>query len=107
MMDYLGSVIQSKEQIYKDIGSRFPEHRQGYIESTLDHLYETNFINEEVSVSGWHVFVGPEVVRTIDEMIQRDLEKSKLRLLIAKCLLQRDDISLDVIETITVSVDTF
>ena len=100
-MDYLGSVIQTKEQIYKDIGSRYPEHGQGYIDPMLDHLYETNFINEEVSVSGWHVFVGPEVVRRIDEQIHADTEKAKVRLLMAKCLLKRDDISSDIIETIS------
>jgi len=100
MMDYYGSVIQSKEQIYKEIGSRFPEHRKGYIESKVDHLYETNFINEEVSVSGWAVFVCPEVVRKIGEMIQSDLDNAKLRLLIATCLVPRNDVPLDVIEKV-------
>jgi len=101
MMDYYGSIIQSKEQIYKDIISRYPKYTGDYISSKIDHLYETEFISEEVSVSGWMVFVGPEIVREINMMIETDLQKSKLRLLQAKCLVTRKDISLDIIEEIS------
>lgn len=101
MMDYLGDITQTKEQIYKEIGSRYSTHRQGYIEDKLDHLYETGFINEEVSMAGWAVFVCQEVVREIDALIQTDLDSAKARLLVAKCLVPRNDIPLDVIEDIT------
>jgi len=101
MMDYYGSIIKTKDQIYRDIYSRYPNYKNEYIESKLDILYDTKFINNEVSVSGWMVFVGPEVVKSIDKMIQLDLEKSKLRLLLAICLLPREDISLDIIESVS------
>lgn len=103
-MDYCGSIIQTKDQIYRDICSRYSEHKNEYIESKLDMLYATKFINNEVSVSGWMVFVGPEVVKKIDKMIQLDLEKSKVRLLLAKCLVPRDDISFDIIESMSKDV---
>ena len=101
MMDYYGSIIQSKEQIYKDIISRYPKYTKEYISSKIDHLYETEFISEEVSVSGWMVFVGPEIVKEINKIIEIDLQKSKLRLLIAQCLVTRKDINLDIIEEIS------
>ena len=101
MMDYYGSIIQSKEQIYKDIISRYPKYTKEYISSKIDYLYETDFISEEVSVSGWMVFVGAEIVREINTMIETDLQKSEQRLLIAKCLVPRKDINVDIIEEIS------
>ena len=100
-MDYYGSIIQSKEQIYKDIISRYPNYTKDYISSKIDHLYETEFISEEVSVSGWMVFVGPEIVKEINKMIETDLQKSELRLLLTKCLVPRKDINIDIIEEIS------
>ena len=35
MMDYYGSIIQSKEQIYKDIISRYPKYTKEYISSKI------------------------------------------------------------------------
>jgi len=100
-MDYMGSVIQTKEQIYKDIRSRYSVHSQEYIDAMLDQLYESGFINEEVSVSGWLVFVAQEVVHKLDEFIQRDTERAKARLLLGKCLVPKNDISQDLIEEIS------
>ena len=105
MMDYYGSIIQSKEQIYKDIISRYPTHSKEYISSKLDYLYETEFINEEVSVSGWMVFVGPEIIKEINIMLETDLQKSKLRLLLAQSLVPRKDINLDIIEEMSKKIE--
>lgn len=104
MMDYYGSIIQTKEQIYRDISSRFPKHKKEYIQSKLDILYDIEFINDEISVSGWMVFVGEEVVNKINEMIQCDLIDSHTRLLLAKCLVNRDDINSDIIGIISTKV---
>ena len=101
MMDYYGSIIQSKEQIYKDIISRYPTYRSEYISSIIDSLYENGFINEEVSVSGWMVFVGPEIVKEINKKIDNDSQKADNRLLLARCTIPRNDISLDIIEEIS------
>ena len=101
MMDYYGSIIQSKEQIYKDIISRYPKYTKEYISSKIDHLYETEFISEEVSVSGWMVFVGPEVVSEVTTMIQQDIIKANRRLLLAKCLVPREDCNYDLLESIS------
>jgi hypothetical protein len=101
MMDYYGSIIQSKEQIYKDIISRYPTYTKDYISSKIDYLYETEFISEEVSVSGWMVFVGSEIIKEIYKMIDIDLQKSKQRLLLAQWLVPQEDISLDIIEEIS------
>lgn len=97
-MDYYGSIIQTKDQIYKEIRSRYSEHNADYIDSKLDRLYETNFISEEVSVSGWSVFVGPEVVRQLDELLEEDLKHARQRLNVARCLLPAIDTPSDTVE---------
>ena len=78
------------------------------IRSKIDYLYETEYI-KDTSVSGWLVFVGPSVVEQINGLIEIDVETSEKRLLLAKCLTIRDDISLDVIEKISndISLDKF
>ena len=101
MMDYYGSITQSKENVYKEILSRYPTHNETYIGSILDHLYETDYISEEMSVSGWQIFTGPEVCKKINEQIQTDLNRSEKRLLVARCLNPRDDCCSDIIESIS------
>ena len=100
MLDYYSSFIKPKDEIYRETISRYPIYPEPYIRSKLDYLYETGFISI-VSVSGWMVFVGPSVVEQLDILLAHDVETSKLRLLLAKCLVKRDDISLDVIEKIS------
>ena len=101
MMDYYGSITQSKENVYKEMLSRYPSYRETYISSILDHLYDTEYISEEMSVSGWQVFIGPEVCQKINEQIQYDLDISEKRLLLARCLDPRDDCCPDIIESIS------
>jgi hypothetical protein len=100
MLDYYSSFIKPEDEIYRETISRFPTYPEPYIRSKLDYLYETGFISV-VSVSGWMVFVGPSIIEQIDILLAEDIETSKKRLLLAKCLVNRDDISLDVIEKIS------
>ena len=100
MLDYYSSFIKTKDEIYRETLSRFPTYPEPYIRSKLDYLYETGFISV-VSVSGWMVFVGPSIVEQIDILLAKDVETSKKRLLVATCLVKRDDISLDIIESIS------
>lgn len=100
-MDYYGSFIQSKTDIYSSIIGRYSNYSKEYISSKLDILYETGYINSEVSVSGWMVFVGPEVVKQIDRLIDSDLKLEQIKLLVAKCLVPREDINNDIIELIS------
>ena len=108
MLDYYSSFIKPKDEIYRETISRFPTYSEYYIRSKIDYLYETEYI-KDTSVSGWLVFVGPSVVEQINGLIEIDVETSKKRLLLAKCLTIRDDISLDVIEKISndISLDKF
>ena len=95
MMDYYGSIIQSKEQIYKQIISRYPNYNIDYITQKIDSLYESKYLSEEISVSGWNVFIGPEVVKIINTEIKKDLELSKQR--IKAVYLLKDKLSPDII----------
>tara|TARA_Y100000389_G_scaffold182095_1_gene198405 strand:+ start:4282 stop:4593 length:312 start_codon:yes stop_codon:yes gene_type:complete len=99
MLDYYSSFLKPKYEIYRETISRFPTYSESYIRSKIDYLYETEYIND-TSVSGWMVFVGPSVVEQINILIKGDLDRSNKRLLLAKCLVKRDDISLDIIESI-------
>ena len=105
MMDYYGSVLQSKDQIYNDIRIHYSEHHADYIDSKLDILYEHNFINEEVSVSGWMVFVAQEVIRKIGTMLVEDLQCAKQRLRLTTCLIQNDALPLDIVEHIALFIN--
>ena len=103
MLDYYSSFIKPKDEIYRETISRYPTYPEPYIRSKLDYLYETEYI-KDTSVSGWLVFVGPSVVEQINGLIEIDVETSKKRLLLAKCLTIRDDISLDIVENISKSL---
>ena len=105
MLDYYSSFLKPKDEIYRETLSRFPTYSESYIRSKLDYLYETEYI-KDTSVSGWMVFVGPSVVEKIHILISEDVETSKKRLLLATCLTKRDDISLDIIETISTKVQS-
>ena len=103
MLDYYSSFIKPKDEIYRETISRFPTYPEPYIRSKIDYLYETGYI-KDTSVSGWMVFVGPSVVEQINGLIEIDVETSKKRLLLAKCLTIRDDISLDITENISTQI---
>jgi len=101
MLDYYGSILQQKKEIYSEIISRFSDYNESYITSKLDTLYDSNFINDEVSKSGWMVFVGPEVVKKINESIHKDLQVSRRKLLVAQCLHNNEQCNYDMMELIS------
>ena len=101
MLDYYGSILQQKKEIYSEIISRFSDYNDSYITSKLDSLYDSNFINNEVSKSGWMVFVGPEVVKKINESIHNDLQASRRKLLLAQCLHNNEQCNHDMMELIS------
>ena len=101
MLDYYGSILQQKKEIYSEIISRFSDYNESYITSKLDTLYDSNFINDEVSKSGWMVFVGPEVVKKINESIHTDLQVSQRKLLLTRCLHNNKDCNHDMMELIS------
>ena len=103
MLDYYSSFIKPKDEIYRETISRFPTYPESYIRSKIDYLYKTEYI-KDTSVSGWLVFVGPSVVENINMLLAKDVETSKKRLLLAKCITIRDDISLDIVENISKSL---
>jgi hypothetical protein len=101
MLDYFGSIFKQKQEIYCEIISRFSDYNSDYITSKLDELYDSNYINEEISVSGWNCFVGKDVCSQINKSIQRDIHTCQLRLLMTKCLHQRTDCNQDIMGLIS------
>ena len=101
MLDYYGSILQQKKEIYSEIISRFSDYNESYITSKLDMLYDSKFITNEVSKSGWMVFVGPEVVKKINESIHKDLQVSRRKLLLTRCLHNNKYCNHDMMELIS------
>jgi hypothetical protein len=102
MMDYYGSFIKPKEEIYKETISVFtPLHGKEYITPILDSVYERKIIDEAVSVSGWLVFVSEIVFKEVQNKIHTDTERAKKRLLLAKCLEPVDELCPDIQERIS------
>ena len=101
MLDYFGSILKQKHEIYNEMKSRFSSYNPDYITSKLNELYDSNYINEEISVSGWHCFVGEDVCSQINKSIQRDIQTCQQRLLMTKCLHQRTDCNQDILELIS------
>ena len=99
MMDYYGSFIKSKEQIYKEIVSYYAGYSSEYITKKIDLLYESKHLNEEISVSGWMVFISEEVIKIINNEIMIDTEKAKQR--INNMYLLKDKLSTDIIYNIS------
>jgi hypothetical protein len=103
MLDYYSSFLKPKDEIYKDILSRYPTYSDPYIRSKLDYLYETEYI-KDTSITGWHMFVGAYVIEQIDILLAKDVDTSNKRLLLAKGLVNRGDISLDIIMSISSNI---
>ena len=101
MLDYYGSILQQKKEIYSEIISRFSDYNESYITSKLDMLYDSKFLTNEVSKSGWMVFVGPEVVKKINESIHEDFQISRRKLLLAQWLHKNKDCNYDMMELIS------
>jgi hypothetical protein len=95
------SNILSRNLLYSDIFNRFHNHSKEYISIKIDHLYNTNYINDEIYISSWCIFIRNEVIHKVNDMINNDLCKAKLRLLIMKCLHNRDDCNIDIIKEIS------
>ena len=80
MLDYYGSFIKNKKEIYDELLSLYPDYNKQYITLKIDYLYDIEYINKEVSVSGWLIFVRSAVRNLIDSEITKDTAKAKLHL---------------------------
>ena len=104
MLDYYSSMMMPTDKIYRYMFSRFPNNNESYIRSILDHMYDINYIPNDISVTGWNIFVQDEIESKVKERIQFDLGKAKKKLLLARCLSTRDDCCYDIMESISKNI---
>tara|TARA_B110001454_G_C12706768_1_gene428940 strand:+ start:1307 stop:1630 length:324 start_codon:yes stop_codon:yes gene_type:complete len=86
MLDYYGSFVKDKPAIYTEIISRFPDYKSVYIKKLLNEMYASKYLNDEISVSGWMVFVQQDVVTKIKKQIEEDTKIAEYKLLIVRLL---------------------
>lgn len=78
MLDYYGSIVKQREEIYNEIVSYFAKEEESVIRGFMDDLYESSTIPKEVSVSGWYVFIKKKIVDSINESLKGKKEVSSL-----------------------------
>ena len=101
MLDYYGSILKQKTEIYSEILSYFYDYNQSYIKLKLDALYDCNYINDEVSISGWMIFIRPEIIKKINESICKDLQSSRYKLLLTRIMHNNKHCNHDIMELIS------
>ena len=84
MLDYYGSIMKEKSSIYSEITDRFSDYKSSYIKGILDDMYSSKYLNDEISISGWMIFIQKDVVLKIKERIKEDTKRAEYRLLVAK-----------------------
>jgi len=93
--------IKPREDIYKETISYFTLYDESYIRSILDSMYGKRSIYNDVSVSGWIIFVGEILIGEVLQTIHMDTVRAKNRLLLAKCFTHHNDLCSDIQETIS------
>ena len=83
MLDYLGSVVLSKEEIDSKIINKYRDScNEEYIQKVINDLREEKVIMEEYSISGWNMFhripIFDIITKTID--FQKQLNEFKLKM---------------------------
>ena len=100
MLDYYGSIMKDQSSIYSEITDRFSEYKSSYIKGILDEMYSSKYLNDEISISGWMVFIQKDVVSKIKERIEKDTKKAEYRLLVAKLFDRNEYYDDDVVRVI-------
>tara|TARA_B100000131_G_scaffold292839_1_gene307647 strand:- start:347 stop:664 length:318 start_codon:yes stop_codon:yes gene_type:complete len=98
MDDYHIDFKKSKTEIYTELIERFNEYNSDYIKKLIDHLYEREYLIENISVPGWYVFISNEIQLIIKKIIKKDTGLAYQRLLIYKLL--DNKVQLDIIRLI-------
>ena len=98
MLDYYGSIVKQEEDIYNEIHSYFYNYNPSYISSILK---TSGYIDKTISVSGWYVFHRKNIIDYINQTITEDLQKTKNKLIMTRCLHMRSDCNIDLMEKIS------
>ena len=100
MLDYYGSFIKDKESIYTEIKSVFSTFRSSYINAILDEMYSSNYLTDEISVSGWMVFIKPSLILKIKKKIDVDTLTAEYKLLTVRLFYTNKHCDTDVMRLI-------
>ena len=98
MLNYYSSVIKDDTEIQNEIIDYYSDkYSEKFIKNILNYLYEINFIKiNNTSITGWFMYKFKETIEEINKIIEIQLEKSKLKLLLVKIL--QNNIEIDIIK---------
>lgn len=99
MLDYLGSIDKSSDEVDIELIQSFRDYNQSYITSIISKLRNDNIIHNNYSISGWMVFHKSTVINHINDYIQNDTLISQKKLLLLRYL-NENDIPSDIIQNI-------
>lgn len=105
MLDYLGSVIKSDEQIDAELITYFREYDKGFIENIINDLRRENILPINNSVSGWMIFVRKFTINKIKEIISEKTRLNKQKLEFMKYI-NKNNIDNDIAQNICDMIDS-
>ena len=105
MLDYLGSVIKSDEEIDNELISYFREYDKDFIENIINDLRRENILPLNNSVSGWMIFVRKFTINKIKEIISEKTRLNKQKLEFMKYI-DKNNIDNDIAQNICDMIDS-
>ena len=84
MLDYMGSIIKSEEEIDKELIQVFRNRcYESYMKKVIYDLRKEKVLYKEYSYSGWMVFHGKTIYEIIEKTInyQKQKNENKIKLL--------------------------
>ena len=71
-MDYYGSIIKDNQEITNELVNHFKESDRDYIEKIIEGLRYNGVLSMKNSISGWMVFIRPQMITEIQTKIYDD-----------------------------------
>lgn len=92
MMDYYGSIPMTNKDIKASILHHLSDYPADYVVKLSEKLgvYETTYY-----VTGWNVFQGPEWVQKMRDILIKETEEAKKKLVVAKVAVKSPDFPRD------------
>ena len=86
MLDYMGSIIKSEEEIDKELIQVFRNRcYESYMKKVIYDLRKEEVLYKEYSYSGWMVFHGKTIYEIIEKTINYQKQKNEKKIKLLYC----------------------
>jgi hypothetical protein len=86
MLDYMGSIIKSEEEIDKELIQVFRNRcYESYMKKVIYDLRKEKVLHKEYSYSGWMVFHGKTIYEIIEKTINYQKQKNEKKIKLLYC----------------------